>query len=129
LLIAGLAYGMSCIATIMHFHSAITRSTAPSELALRAVTVGFVALLIALLFLTRGQRGRGRVLWVVAMSVFAVSALHLSNPEFAQDPWWLQRAGHHASLPLALLILSQDFRFAFADIFMKRALSFIFLAG
>jgi two-component system, LytTR family, sensor kinase len=129
LLIAGLAYGMSGIATIMHFHSAITRGTAPSELALRAVTVGFAALLIALLLLTRGQQGRGRVLWVVAMSVFAVSALHLSNPDFGRDPWWLQLTGHHASLPLALLILYQDFRFAFADIFLKRALSFIFLAG
>jgi two-component system, LytTR family, sensor kinase len=63
------------------------------------------------------------------MSIFAVSALHLSNPDFGQDPWWLQLAGHHASLPLALLILYQDFRFAFADIFLKRALSFIFLAG
>src|SRR5262252_9959754 len=96
LLIAGLAYGMSGIATIMHFYSAITRGTAPSKLALRAVTVGFAALLIVLLVLTRGQQGRGRVLWVVAMSVFAVSALHLSNPDFGQDPWWLQLAGHHA---------------------------------
>ncbi len=129
LLLAGLAYGMSGIATLMHFHSAVTKGAAPSQLALRAVTVGFAAVLIALLVLTRGQKGRGRVLWVVAMAVFAVSALHLSNPDFGQDPWWLQLAGHHASLPLALLILYQDFRFAFADIFLKRALSFIFLAG
>jgi two-component system, LytTR family, sensor kinase len=129
LLLAGLAYGMSGIATIMHFHSAVTKGAAPSQLALRAVTVGFAAVLIALLVLTRGQQGRGRVLWVVAMAVFAVSALHLSSPDFGQDPWWLQLAGHHASLPLALLILYQDFRFAFADIFLKRALSFIFLAG
>src|SRR5436190_19538858 len=127
--LAGLAYVMSGIATVMHFHSAITKGTAPSQLALRAVTVGFAAVLIALLVLTRGQQGRGRVLWVVAMAVFAVSALHLSSPDFGQDPWWLQLAGHHASLPLALLILYQDFRFAFADIFLKRALSFIFLTG
>jgi signal transduction histidine kinase len=129
MLLAGLAYGMSGTATIMHFHSALTKGAAPSQLALRAVTVGFAAVLIALLVLTRGQQGRGRVLWVVAMAVFAVSALHLSNPDIGQDPWWLQLAGHHASLPLALLILYQDFRFAFADIFLKRALSFIFLAG
>jgi two-component system, LytTR family, sensor kinase len=129
LVIAVLAYAMSGIATVMHFHTAITKGAAPSEWALRAVTVGFGTLLIALLVLTRGQQGRGRVLWVVAMSVFAVSAMHLSNPDFGQDPWWLQLAGHHASLPLVLLILYQDFRFAFADIFLKRALSFIFLAA
>jgi signal transduction histidine kinase len=125
----GLAYAISGVATIMHFHSAITQGTAPSHWGLRGATIGFGCLLIVLLVMTRGQRGRGRVLWVVAMAVFAVSALHLSNPEFGQDPWWLQLAGHHASLPLALLILYQDFRFAFADIFLKRALTFIFLAA
>ena len=127
-IIIGSAYTMSGVATVMNFYSAIATNTVPSQLALRAVTVGFGALLVALLFVTRRQRGRARVLWVVAMSIFAVSALHLSNHE-GVDPWWLQLAGHHASLPLALLILYQDFRFALADIFLKRALGFILLAG
>ncbi len=125
----GSGYAMSGLAAILHFYAAITTGTAPSQLALRGVTFGFGALLAALLVVTRGQQGRGRVLWVVAMSVFAVSALHLSNHEGGDDPWWLQLTGHHASLPLALLILYQDFRFALADIFLKRALSFILLAG
>src|SRR5438093_9228172 len=129
LVMIGSAYAMSSLAAILHFYAAITMGTAPSQLALRGVTVGFGALLVALLVVTRGQQGRGRVLWVVAMSVFAVSALHLSNHEGGEDPWWLQLTGHHASLPLALLILYQDFRFALADIFLKRALSFILLAG
>src|SRR5438093_227428 len=129
LVMIGSAYAMSGLATILHLYSAVTTGTAPSQLALRAVTVGFGALLVSLLVVTRGQQGRGRVLWVVAMSVFAVSALHLSNHEGGEDPWWLQLMGHHASLPLALLILYQDFRFALADIFLKRALSFILLAG
>jgi signal transduction histidine kinase len=129
LLIAVPAYVMSGIATIMHFYSAVTTGAVPSELALRGVTVGYAGLLVALLVVIRGQEGRGRVLWVVAMSVFAVSALHLSDHQLSEDPWWLQLAGHHASLPLALLILYQDFRFALADIFLKRALSFILLAG
>jgi two-component system LytT family sensor kinase len=128
LAVAGAAYAMGSIAAVMHFHSAITAGP-PSNWALRGITYGFAGLLLALLVITRHQKGRGRVLWVVAMSVFAVSALHLSNHEFGQDPWWLQLAGHHASLPLVLLILYQDFRFAFADIFLKRALSFIFLAA
>ena len=127
--IVGLAYAMSGVAAAMHFYAAIAAGGAPSQWALRGVTGGFLALLMALLLIMRGQPGRGRFLWVVGMSVFAVSALHLSNHEFGQDPWWLQLAGHHASLPLALLILYQDFRFAFADIFLKRALSFIFLAA
>src|SRR5207244_12862294 len=102
----------------------------PAESALGGVTVGFGILLIALLVVTRRQYKRGQVLWVVAMAVFAVSALHLStNHGPGEDPWWLELVGHHASLPLALVILYQDFRFALADIFLKRALAFILLAG
>ena len=128
-MITGLAYTMSGIASVMHFYSAITTGTLPSPWGLRGVTIGFGGLLLVLLVITRGQPGRGRVLWVAALSVFAVSAFHLSNQEFGQDPWWLQLAGHHASVPLALLILYQDFRFALADTFLKRALSLLFLAG
>jgi two-component system, LytTR family, sensor kinase len=113
---------------VMHFNSAVTSGTAPSQIALRGVTVGFAGLILVLLVATRGQENRGSILWVVAMSVFAVSALHLSYHQ-GNDPWWLQLVGHHASLPLALLILYQDFRFALADIFLKRALAFILLAG
>ncbi len=120
-------YAMSGIAAAINFYSAIVSNTM-SQLALRGVTLGFGALIVVLLVVTAGHRGRGRLLWVVAMSVFAVSALHLSNHE-GVDPWWLQLAGHHASLPLALVILYQDFRFALADIFLKRALAFILLGG
>lgn len=130
LLIAVAAYGLSSAATLMHFYSVLTAGTIPSQIALRGVTVGFAAVLLALLIRTRGKEGRGRILWVVAMSVFAVSALHLSYHQgVGDDPWWLQLAGHHASLPLALLILYEDFRFALADIFLKRALAFMLLAG
>ena len=126
----GIAYLLSSGATVMNFYSAVTTGIVPSQAALRGVTIGFGVLLIALLVAARGRHQGGRVLWVVAMAVFAVSALHLStnHPE-GEDPWWLQLAGHHASLPLAFLILYQDFRFALADIFLKRALAFILLAG
>jgi hypothetical protein len=126
--IIGTAYTLSTVATTMNFYSAVVGNVVPSQLALRGVTAGFGTLIVALLVVTRGQRDRSRILWVIAMSVFAVSALHLSNHE-GVDPWWLQLTGHHASLPLALLILFQDFRFALADIFLKRALAFILLAG
>src|SRR5438105_5372678 len=124
------AYALSGAATVLNFYSAAMTGVAPSQSALRGVTVGFGVLLIALLVVTRRQYKRGQVLWVVAMAVVAVSALHLStNHGPGDDPWWLELVGHHASLPLALLILYQDFRFALADIFLKRALAFILLAG
>jgi two-component sensor histidine kinase len=45
------------------------------------------------------------------------------------DPWWLELIGHHASLPLVIAILYQDFRFALADIFLKRAVALIALVS
>ena len=94
------------------------------------MTIGFVGLLVALLLITRRQQGWTRGLWVAALAVFAVSALHLSGDDHGgEDPWWLALLGHHASLPLALAILYQDYRFALADIFLKRALSLILLVG
>jgi len=77
---------------------------------------GFAAVMIALLVDTRKVPGSSRALWVVALAVFAVSALHLSK-HTGTDPWWLELLGHHASLPLALAFLHQDYRFALADIF------------
>jgi LytS/YehU family sensor histidine kinase len=38
-----------------------------------------------------------------------------------------ERLGHHASIPLAFAILYQDYRFGFADLFLKRALTLLAL--
>ncbi len=123
------AYLLSLVASGLHFHSAIFEHTAPSRRALLLLTLSFGALIIPLLLLTRRQPDRSRVLWFVALSVFAVSALHLSHHEGDQYSWPVELIGHHASLPLALAILYQDYKFALADIFLKRALSLVVLVA
>src|SRR5262252_9214033 len=123
------AYFFSAAASALHFYQALTRQSTPSHWALHILTAGFSALIIALLAATRGRPGWGGGGWVVALAVFAVSAVHLSHHEGREYPWWVELAGHHASLPLALVILYQDYRFALADIFLKRALSLVLLVG
>jgi signal transduction histidine kinase len=123
------AYTFSAAASVIHFYQALIRQTTPSHWALHILTAGFSALIIALLAATRGRPGWGAAGWVVALAVFAISAVHLSHHEGREYPWWVELAGHHASLPLALVILYQDYRFALADIFLKRALSLVFLVG
>src|SRR5437667_425805 len=71
---------------------------------------------------TRGQPGARRALWVAALATFAVSALHLSQFHQGEAAWPVELVGHHASLPLAFAILYQDYPFALADLFLKRAL-------
>ncbi|MGE0131358.1 MAG: sensor histidine kinase [Blastocatellales bacterium] len=122
------AYSFSATAAALHFYDAFKLQSAPSHWALHILTIGFAALIVALAVVTRGKPGWGRAGWVVALAVFAVSALHLSHHEGQNYSWWIELAGHHASLPLVAVILYQDYRFALADIFLKRALSLSLLA-
>ncbi|MEP7271418.1 MAG: histidine kinase, partial [Acidobacteriota bacterium] len=127
-LIAIAAYLLSGVASLLHFYSALTHGVAPSAGALRALTFGFSFLIVAMIIQTRNQTGWGRAVWVVALAVFAVSALHLSQHQEGES-WWIELIGHHASLPLALAILYQDYRFALADIFLKRAMVLVVLVA
>jgi two-component system LytT family sensor kinase len=86
-----------------------------------------VALVVPLAAVTRGQPGARRALWAAALAVFAVSALHLSQLHKGEASWPVELLGHHASLPLALAILYQDYPFALADLFLKRALALLAL--
>ncbi len=123
------AYTLSATAGVLHFAQAWLYREAPSHWGLHLLTFGFVALIGAVLFYTRRAAVRNwkRITWVVALAVFAVSALHLSHHEGQHYAWWVELAGHHASLLLALAILYQDYRFALADLFLKRALTVVLL--
>jgi two-component system LytT family sensor kinase len=124
-----IAYGLSATAGALHFQQAIVRGNAPSQWALRVLTIGFAALTVALLLIVRRQSGWRRAVWVAALALFAVSALHLSHHEGRDYSWWVEVIGHHASLPLAVAILYEDYRFALADIFLKRALALVLLVA
>jgi two-component system LytT family sensor kinase len=124
-----IAYGLSATAGALHFQQAIVRGNAPSQWALRVLTIGFAALTVALLLIVRRQSGWRRAVWVAALALFAVSALHLSHHEGRDYSWWVEVIGHHASLPLAMAILYEDYRFALADIFLKRALALVLLVA
>jgi two-component system LytT family sensor kinase len=127
--ITAAAYALSAIASLLHFHSASIGGETPSTAGLRALTFGFSALTVALLICARRSPVWRRMLWAVALAVFAVSAMHLSQHVSGGDPWFIELIGHHSSLPLVLAMLYQDYRFAFADIFLKRALALVVLVA
>jgi two-component sensor histidine kinase len=125
-----LAYIMSTVAGGLQVVAA-ERSEAPSAVALLVLTITYALILAILAVSERRRPGFQRGITAVALAAFAVSALHLSlhagSPD--HDSWFLELIGHHASLPLVLAILYQDHRFAFADLFLKRALSLMALVG
>jgi two-component system LytT family sensor kinase len=123
------SYGLSTAAGILHLAAAVTHGAVPSPAAMRLVTGGFIVVGVLLGLQTRSQQGAGRVLWIVSLAVFAVSARHLAVGSHVGHPWFVEAIGHHASLPLVIAILYQDYPFAFADLFLKRALTWLLLTS
>ncbi|MCO6512582.1 MAG: histidine kinase [Aridibacter famidurans] len=121
------AYGLSVFAAVLHFFSAGVHGAAPSILAFQVLSAGSL-ILVAGLFIRRAWEGiENRAILITALLVFAFSAFHLST-DTEYDWWLLEMVAHHSSLPLVLAILLQDYRFAFADLYLKRALSILIIA-
>ncbi len=121
------AYALSVFAGVMHFRAAIFGDQVPSAFAMQTLTFGAVTLAAGLLFFNFRQTLEKKAIWATALLIFAVSALHLSI-ERVESSWLVELAAHQSSLPLALAILYQNYRFAFADLFLKRAISLILVA-
>ena len=129
IVITVIAYGCSIAASVLHLQTVITGNPEPSSLAFLILTICYGLMIVALGVLTRSQANGQRVLWVLALALFAVSASHLGRFHAAGDGWAVELIGHHAAIPLAFAILYQDYRFALADLFLKQALTLIALVA
>ena len=123
--LTAIAYGCSAAASVLHLTTVVTGDPEPSSLAFLLLTVCYGLIIVALAVMTRAQANGQRVLWVLALALFAVSASHLGRFHAGDDGWAVELVGHHAAIPLAFAILYQDYRFALADLFLKRALTLI----
>lgn len=122
------AYLISSLAALMHVWAYATGMPVPSSAGLVLLTFGAISLVIGLLLTNLGQTLERKAVWVTALLVFAVSSLHLVSHRGDGSSWPVEMIAHQSSLPLVLAILYQNYRFAFADIFLKRAVSLILLA-
>lgn len=120
-----IAYGCSLTASVLHLATVFTGDRDSSSLAFLLLTICYGVIIVALGLMTRAQANGQRVLWILALALFAVSASHLGRFHAGDDGWAVELVGHHAAIPLAFAILYQDYRFALADLFLKRALTLI----
>ncbi|MDO8795536.1 MAG: histidine kinase [Vicinamibacterales bacterium] len=123
--ITRLAYACATVSAVMQLMAAATARPLPWPPALLVMTGGLAALSLALLATTHRQPHGRRVLWIATLALLAVSALHLGRWHGESEGWATELIGHQASIPLALAILYQDYRFGFVDTFLKRALTFL----
>jgi hypothetical protein len=127
-LLAG-AYALSTGAAALNVLAVMPGTTVIAVEAMSLLALGFVLLLAIVLADTVRQQGWDRHAGMVTLAVIAAAAIPFSHHQSGEYTWWMELIGHHASLPLAVAILYQDFRFAFGDIFLKRALSLVGLVG
>lgn len=128
-LVTSVAYACSTAASVLHIQTVLTGDPNASSLAFVVLTICYTGIIVALAALTRGQPNGSRILWIVALAMFAVSASHLGREHGGDESWAIELVGHHAAIPLAFAILYQDYRFALADLFLKRALTLLALVA
>ncbi len=121
------AYTSAIAASVLHLQTVVTGDPSSSSLAFTLLTVCFSVIIVILAWLTQRQSKGPRVVWMLALVLFAISATHLGRFHGDDSSWLVELAGHHAAIPLAFAILYQDYRFALVDLFLKQALTLLAL--
>ena len=116
------AYGASILAGAAQLAAAAGGGAVPARLPLLLLVGAHTTLLVVLVV---GRRGRDatRIARIAGLALFALSALHFAGHGAGPEPEMgvFEVLAHHAAIPLAVALLLQDFPFAFADLFLKRA--------
>lgn len=131
-IVAGLTvagYGLSVAAAVWNTLAIFSDDSIPASGVWWLLTIGYLVLFVVLLGASKRTLVGHRGVVLVFLAVCSIVALPLSHHPDDSLPWWFDFIGHHASLPVAVAVLYRDYRFAFIDHFIKRALSFLLLVG
>jgi two-component system, LytTR family, sensor kinase len=124
-------YALSALATVLHIAELFRDNASYHRWALTSITIGFgILTLMATIFVYREGHDRAttsRVAGTMSLFLLAMSFVHLGSGH-ARQIWSHELAFHHAAIPLALLVLLQDYRFILLDAFF-RFLANVFLAA
>ena len=116
-------YGVSTVSATLHATELFIPGTALHQAALLLITIGFGALSVAAAVVASRvpraeRRGAGpRLFGAMCLMLLAISFVHF-GPGHVHQGSAAEFAIHHISLPLALLVLLQDYRFLLLDAFL-----------
>jgi signal transduction histidine kinase len=122
--LARAGYVLSGIAIVLHVIELFLPAETYHRWGLTLITVGFGALTgiaAAGVFTSRDENRRAttsRLVGTMSLFLLAMSFVHLSSGH-AQQVWSRELAFHHAAIPLALVVLLQDYRFVLLDAFLR----------
>lgn len=108
-------YALSIVTMIPHVAEVFQPNTNLHREAITAIAVGFGILTAIAAF---RESGTTRLVGTMSLFLLAVSFVHLGDGH-AEQIWSQELAFHHAAIPLALLVLMQDYRFLLVDAFLR----------
>jgi len=124
-------YGLSAIAVGLHIGDWLSGNSGLHRAALLLITIGFSALTLLSVILEwrHANRAAGsRLAGAMALFLLAISFTHFGGAHMDMA-WSREAALHHAGLPLALLVLLQDYRFLLLDAFLRFIVNAILAAA
>jgi signal transduction histidine kinase len=128
-----LGYGLSGITIALHVAELFQAGSPYHRWGLSLITAGYgllTCIAAVALFASRDSRQRrttSRLVGTMSLFLLAMSFVHFGSGHGTQV-WSRELAFHHAAIPLALLVLLQDYRFVLLDAFL-RFLTNVFLAA
>ena len=122
--LAAAGYALSGVTIVLHLAELFRAGELYHRWGLTLITAGFGALtcLAAAGMIASREANRGaitsRLVGTMSLFLLAMSFVHLGGGH-AQQVWSRELAFHHAAIPLALLVLLQDYRFVLLDAFLR----------
>ena len=127
-MVIGCGYALSGVAVALHWCEFVVVPYRLHQAALLVIAIGFSTLVGIVMLRNASFGGRRRTrdaewLSLACLLLFSASFVHFGYGN-AVSAWTAEVAWHHASIPLALFVLLQDYRFLLLDVFFRFLLNF-----
>jgi hypothetical protein len=121
-------YAVSACAILLHISELFFPALGLHQPALVVIAFGFGLLAVISFFLLRRRNQNERAgvserISLICLLLFTTSFLHF-NPQHVSAPWASEVTWHHIGIPLALIVLLQDYRFLLLDTFARFLVNF-----
>lgn len=110
-------YALSSVSIGLHAAELFSTHEGLHRAGLTLITIGFGLLTVIAAVVVQGIT-TSRLVGTMSLFLLAMSFVHLGGGH-AQQIWAQELAFHHAAIPLALLVLLQDYRFVLVDAFLR----------
>ncbi len=119
-------YAVSACAILLHLGELFSPDVGLHQPALVVIALGFGFLAVISFFRLRKRdhlAGASEWISLICLLLFTTSFLHF-NPQHVSAPWASEVTWHHIGIPLALIVLLQDYRFLLLDTFARFLVNF-----